>query len=455
MRSLLVSLILLASVAVHAQEHCWTLDECIAHAYEHNIEIKVQELAAEEKRVLLSESKWNYAPDISASSSYSLSTGRVLDPTTYEFVEQQTVGGNSISIGANISVFSGLRNMYNLKRAKLDLRSSLLSVEKTRNDVRLNVTAYYLEVLCAEETIRDAEQVVAELKVQEEKTAKKVEAHKVTTADLLQIQAQLADAENDVLTARNSYDIARLNLCQLLEIDDYTLFRTAAPDVSELARNGMADDPAAILDAAQSLPEVESARVGIDLAYRNLQIARAAYYPSLSLSVGYGSSYSDARQKMFQNANGTYRYEAYPFFEQYKDNASSYVSLSLNIPIFGKLTTRKNVQRQKLAVRQAEYILQTVEKQVAKEVTQALIDARTAWQQYLSSQKFVQSANEALRQITRKYELGVATVVDYNTALNTQTKAQIQLLQTKYEYIFKTKILQYYADCYQCKQLVN
>ncbi len=446
MRSLLVSFILLASVAGHAQEHRWTLDECIAHAYEHNIEIKAQELAAEEKRISLSESKWNYAPDISASSSYSLSTGRVLDPTTYEFVEQQTVGGTSTSIGANITVFSGLRNMYNLRRAKLDLRSSLLSVEKARNDIRLNVTAYYLEVLCAEETIRDAEQVVAELKVQEEKTAKKVEAHKVTTADLLQIQSQLADAENDVLTARNSYDIARLNLCQLLEIDDYTSFRTAAPDVSELVRNGMADDPAAILDAAQSLPEVESARVGIDLAHRNLQIARTAYYPSLSLSVGYGSSYSDARQKMFQNADGTYRYEAYPFFEQYKDNASSYVSLSLNIPIFGKLTTRKNVQRQKLAVRQAEYALQTVEKQVAKEVTQALIDARTAWQQYLSSQKFVQSANEALRQVTRKYELSVATVVDYNAALNTQTKAQILLLQAKYEYIFKTKVLSYYCN---------
>jgi len=171
MRLLIVLFILLASVAGHAQEHCWTLDECIVHAYEHNIEIKAQELAAEEKRISLSESKWNYAPDISASSSYSLSTGRVLDPTTYEFVEQQTVGGNSTSIGANITVFSGLRNMYNLKRAQLDLRSSLLSVEQTRNDVRLNITAYYLEILCAEETIRDAEQVVSELKVQTEKIA--------------------------------------------------------------------------------------------------------------------------------------------------------------------------------------------------------------------------------------------------------------------------------------------
>ena len=205
----------------------------------------------------------------------------------------------------------------------------------------------------------------------------------------------------------------------------------------------MADDPAAILDAAQSLPEVESAHVSIDLARRSLQIARAAYWPTISLSAGYGSSYSDARQKMFRNPDGTYRYEAYPFFEQYKDNASSYVSLSLNIPIFGKLTTRKNVQRQKLAVRQAEYALQTVEKQVAKEVAQALIDARTAWQRYLGTQKYVVSSEEAARQVGRKYDLGVATVTDYNAAVTAAVKARSQLLQAKYEYLFKIRTIQY------------
>lgn len=208
-----LGLLLLFGTSGFAQERRWTLEECITHAYEHNIEIKTEELTAAEKRIALSESKWNYAPDLSASTGVSFSTGRVLDETTYEFVENETVAGNNASLGANIQIFGGLKNYYNLKRAQLDLRSSLLAVEKMRNDVRMNVTAYYLEILCAEETIRDAEQVVAELRIQEEKTAKKVEARKVTTADLLQIRSQLADAENDVLTARNTYDIARLNLC--------------------------------------------------------------------------------------------------------------------------------------------------------------------------------------------------------------------------------------------------
>lgn len=442
---ILFGVLLLFGVSAHAQEQRWTLEECIAHAYRHNIEIKIRELTATEMRFSLSESKWNYAPDLSASAGYSLSTGHVLDPTTYDFVENQTVSGNNASVGVSLPLFSGLRNHYNLQRAKLDLSSSLLAVKTTRRSVRLNVTARYLEVLCAEETIRDAEQVVSELEVQVGKTERMVEAHKVTMADLLQIRSQLSDAKNDVLTARNTYEIARLELCQLLEIEDYTSFRTVAPDTARLIRGGIAEDNV-ILKAAQQLPEVESARVSIELARRDLQLARAAYWPTLSLAAGYGSSYSDARQKMFQQANGAYRYEAYPFFEQYRDNASSYVSLSLSIPIFGKFTTRKNVQRQKLALQRAEYALRTTEKQVEKEVMQALIDARTAWARYLGAQVYVASAEEAARQVGRKYDLGTATVTDYNAAVTTVVKARSQFLQAKYEYLFKIMTLAYYTE---------
>jgi outer membrane protein len=410
---------------------------------EHNITIKQSELTAESQQISLSASKWAYAPEISATNSYTLSTGRVLDPTTYDFVENQTVSGNNTSVGASVMLFGGMRNLRNLQRARLDLRATLLDAEKTRNDVRLNVTAYYLEILCAEENIRNAEQIVETLRLQEDKTEKLVDARKVTAADLLQIQAELAGAENTLSTARNAYDIARLNICQLLEIEDWASFQTARPE-GEIEY--LPIEAEAVFESAQSLPEIGSARLGIDIARRDLQIARSAYYPTLSVSAGYGSSYSDVRQKMFQNPDGTLRYDAYPFFAQYRDNASGYLSVSLNIPIFGRLSVRKNVQMQKVTVRQAEYALQTVEKQVRREVTQARIDARTAWEKYLSSQKFVASAQEAARQMERKYNLGAATVLDYNVTLGTLVEAQSQLLQAKYEYLFKTEIIRFYLE---------
>lgn len=423
----------------------WTLDECITYALEHNIEIKTQELAAESKRITHSESKWAYAPNLSASSGYNVSSGRVLDPTTYQFVENNTVQGTSTSLSAGLTLFGGMGNLHRLKRASLDLRSSLLNVEKTRNDITLNVTAYYLEVLCAEENIRNAEQVVQTLKIQEEKTAKKVEARKVTLADLLQIQSQKASAETEVFTARNTYDIARLNLCQLLEIADFSSFFTASPDQSEIATQQLPQILDEVIDAAQGLPQVRMATVGVDLARRDIRIAQASYYPSISLSAAYGSSFSDARQKSFKNPDGTYRFEAYPFLDQYRDNANKYLSVSLNVPIFNRLSARKGVRRSKVALRQAEYALQTMQKQVTKEVNQAWIDVRTAWEKYGSSQKFVTTATEAARQVERKYELGVATVVDYNTALDNLVKAHSQLLQAKYEYLFKMRVIDFYT----------
>lgn len=156
---------LFGATPLNAQEaQRWTLEECIAYAFEHNIEVKQAELDVQTKRLTRSDAGWAYAPDISASSSYSFSSGRVLDPTTYEFVEHQSVNGTSTSVGASVTLFNGMRNLHNLERSRLDLRAALLGVEKARNDIRLNITAYYLEILCAEENIRNAEQTVETLK---------------------------------------------------------------------------------------------------------------------------------------------------------------------------------------------------------------------------------------------------------------------------------------------------
>ena len=301
---------------VAAQQRCWTLEDCISYALEHNIEIKRQELVSEDRQTSLSEARWSYAPTFSAGSSYSLSSGRVLDETTYDFVENETVGSSSVSVSGNIEVFAGLRKHRELQRAKLDLKAGLQDLESARYDLRANVTAAFLEVLCARESITEARQIVSMLEVQEEKTRIRVEAGKVTEADLLQITAQLYSARNDVLTAENDYDMARLELCQLLEIEDFRDFE-AATSAADAMPVLVPEDEGGILEAVGWRPEIKSAELGVELARKDLQIARSSYWPTVSLSAGYGTSHSGARQMMLQNPDGTFRYEAYPFFRQY------------------------------------------------------------------------------------------------------------------------------------------
>lgn len=246
--------------------------------------------------------------------------------------------------------------------------------------------------------------------------------------------------------AKQAHDVARLNLCQLLEIEDYSSFCISASQQFNGENIDLYTSEATLFTSMQTRPEIKAAEINIAIAQQDLKIAKASYYPTISMTVGYGSSFSDARYKMLPNIDGTYKQERYPFLEQYKDNANSYVSVSLNFPIFNRLTTRKNVQRQKIAIQQAEYALQQARKQVSKEITQALIDTKAAYAKYIGAIQAVDYANEATRQITLKYEIGVSSVTDYNAVIRAQHQAQSRLSQSKYEYFFRCKILEYYTQ---------
>ncbi len=446
MKNLFVIILIFAYSSGYAQPKQWTLAECVEYAKENNIDIKSKRLEVETSQINLSEAKWAYAPTISASNSSNLSQGRVLDPTTYQYVEDQTVTGNNTSVSASIAIFDGMINFHNLKRSNLSLSSALLGVQKAENDIMLSITAYYLEVLLAMENIHSCEQIVESLKLQRDNTAKMVEVGKVTSADLLLVESQLSDASGNLLTSKNQLYIAKLNLCQILEIEDFTNFTISPDDIVMTPLQELPQSASEIINCTEWLPELQVAQLNIDIAQRDVKIAKSAYYPTISLSASYGSSYSSAREKALLNEDGTYKYEAYPFNEQYSDNLNGYISLGITIPIFNRMATRKNVERSKVAVMMAELSKHSTIKQVQKEINQAFIDMNIAWDKFNLTTAYQQSAKEALRQIETKYNLGAATIIDYNSAIDTFVDATTKHTSAKYEYIFKTRIIEFYTN---------
>lgn len=417
----------------------WTLEECIDYALEHNIEIKRQELGVDNSEIGLSESRWDYAPSLSAGSSYSISSGRVLDQTTYEFIENNVVGSSSASVSGSMQVFSGMRRHYALKKAKASMKASMADLESVRQDVELNVTASYLQILCDQENLSSAREMASMLESQMEKIQTMVELGRVTEADLLQIRSQHYAALNDVAAAEGQCRLSKMELCQLLEIQDWEDFAIEPMNVNDY--DGMRLFPITDSLAVESRPEYRSAEADMEVARRNLQIARSSYYPTLSLSAGYGTSYSGARQKAVQNPDGTYRYEAYPFFRQYLDNGSSYLSLSLNIPIFSGMSTRNNVRRAKNARIDAQYALQTVRKQLSREYEHALIEYQTSCRQYETAKEQLAYAGEAARMMTEKYNLGKIDFTSWNTAMTELAKAKYALGNTTYTSLLRKKLL--------------
>lgn len=432
MRTMTSIMAMLAAGTLCAQtpSKVWTLDECIGYALEHNIEIKRQELGVSNSEIGISESRWDYAPSLSAGSSYSISSGRVLDQTTYEFIENNVVGSSSASVSGSVQVFSGMRRHYALKKARASLKASLADLESVRQDVELNVTAVYLQILCDQENLASAREMASMLESQMDKIQTMVELGRVNEADLLQIRSQHYAALNDIVAAEGQCRLSRMELCQLLEIQDWESFAIEPIETDEY--DGMQLFPLTDSISVKSRPEYRSAEVGVEVARRNLQIARASYYPTLSLSAGYGTSYSGARQKAVQNPDGTYRYEAYPFFRQYLDNGSSYLSLSLNIPIFSGMSTRNSIRRAKNASIDAQYALQSVGKQLSREYEQALIEYHTSYRQYETAREQLAYAEEAARMMTEKYNLGKIDFTSWNTAMTELAKAKYGLTNSAY-----------------------
>ena len=343
----------------------------------------------------------------------------------------------SSAIGGSMTLFSGLDRPNNIKKAKLSLQSALLETEKTKNDIALNVTALFLNIVLDKEAIEICEQKISTLEEQEKAIQKKLEFKVATSGDLLNIQADITEAKVELASAQNNLNLDKVSMCELLEIDDWESF-----DITTEKEDYEAVEPrlwciSDIVSSAFQLPQIQQRKIAIDIAKRDVNIAQSSYWPTVSLNAGYGSTFSNARTKI----GG----EPYNFRDQFRDNMSSYVTLSLNIPILSAITTSNNVKQKKLACTRAEYELTQAKLALDKEVKQAIVNANTSYEKYTLLETEVNKCREALRQTQAKYDAGAATYYDFQIAVGNLFQAEAQQLQSKYEYIFRTKIIDFYA----------
>ena len=417
-------------------QKAWTLEECVNYGMERSIDIKRQEYTIDREQLSLLEGKWAFIPRLSASTSYTMSTGRVLDPTTYDFVKTNYTGSNSTSVSGDITLFEGGRKLFALSRAKLSLRAAILQDESLRHSLRIQIIGAYMDVLCAREQVRIAEETSNLVERQLDRTKTMYEAGSITETDVLQLHAQLTAAKKDVSSAEYSCRMARLTLCDLLEWEDYENFEVADLTDNNLSFTGWNRE--AVLELQ---PEIRASALQKELADIDYKLAVAAISPRLSLSAGFGTSFSDARRKTLFNEDGTVRYEAYPFFEQYADNRSAFVSLSLSIPILNGLSTRNSIKRARITVAESELSVQETRKRLRKQLIQAEIDYCSARDRYQHSEEEASYAREVFSQIDRKYNLGAVDYLAWNSAAVELAKARYMLADAKYTCMLRGEIL--------------
>lgn len=433
---LILLLILIPGIQAVSQEK-WTLDRCIRHAFENNIQLKQQELGINLAENNLLQSRLQLLPDLGLGANQSFRFGRSVDPLTYEFTTEN-FKGSSFYGNTELDIFNGLRNINTIKRNRLNLEISLNNYERARNDLSLNITRFYLGILFDMELQDIARQQVETTGLQIEKTRKLVEAGALTRGDLLEIQAQQASEELMLVNAGNQLRMSLLNLAQLLDIEDVDNFYIDRPSFENTIIGDFAGDADEIfMSALEMMPQVKSAELELRYQQNELAITRGRMSPSLSMNAAWGSGYSD-NIRDYETGN------IMAFRDQLEFASTTSLGFNLQVPVFSGWATRTAVKNSRIALLNSQYQLELVKNQLKKEIQQSMADAGAALVKYNATQKSLTYLEQAFSYTEQKYSSGLLTALDYNIAKNNLVKAQSELLQAKYNYIFNLRILDFY-----------
>ncbi len=432
---LILGVIFIASGFTANAQNVWSLQKCIDYALENNIQIKQQQLNTQFYENQVNQAKSNRLPNLNAQIGNDNSFGRSL---TYDNT-YKNVNSSSISGGANTSftIFDGFNLSNTIDKQELDFQATLKDMQKAKDDMMLNIAGMYLQILFAEELVLVDEAQMEVTKQQIERTQQLVDAGSLAKGALLEIVAQLAREELQLVNDKNNMQLNYLGLYQMLELPIAESFTIEKPVLPEIRANlSMANSIDVFNNALNVRPEIQAAQLRVKSAEKDLEIARGNYYPSLTFSANYYNLYNNK----YTDIKG----DKIEFGNQLKNNARSSLGVTMGIPIFNRFQVKNGISNAELQIQDYQYRLQTTSNTLRKEIEQAYTNALASLNRYMSSEKAVESMEEAFRYVEEKFNVGMVNTVDYNLQKNQLTVAQSQLLQAKYEYIFRTKILDFY-----------
>jgi outer membrane protein len=410
----------------------WTLRQCADYAVEHNINIKQRENNREQRELQLSTAKNSRLPDLNASASESFSFGRGL--TLDNTYTNRSTSSTSFSLGTTVPLFTGFKIPNQIKLNQLNLEAATKDLEKAKNDIRTQVAQAYVQILYDMEIADVAKRQIEIDSQQVARLEAFVNNGKASMAQLSQQQSTLAQAHLTATQAENNLQLAILALTQLLEFPSPEGFSVVRPQVEHIAILSQLPSPEAIYQEALGLkPEVQAEQLRLTAAERNIDIAKSANYPTLNFSAGLQTNY--------YKTNGM---KADGFASQLKNNFSQYIGLNLSIPIFNRFQTRNSVRSAKIDRENQLLQLENVKKTLYKEIQQVYYNAVAADSKYHSSETAAQSSKDAFTLTQAKYENGKATITEFNEAKNNYLKAESDLVQARYEYLYQNALLDFY-----------
>lgn len=463
--TLMLSIVILLPVSTFSQK-IWTLVDCINYALDNNLDIQKQLLTVETNKTSLLQSKLGMLPDLNANATNVWNFGQTIDQYTNTFATN-TVRSNNFYIQSGFTIFSGLQKFNTVKQNQLNLLASKYNLDVLKNDISLAVAGYYLDILFNLELLDVAREQLRITKDQVVRISKMVEAGSSAKGDLLNIQAQQSAEELTVIEAENRLTISNLSLQQLIDLPVTKDFRIEKPELKAVAAPKELITPEIIFEhALKTRPEIKSAELNVRSAQKYVAIMRGSVTPTLSFGGSWGTGYSGAIKEIdptippvivpynigitqlshdtvigFDNVYST---RVTSFSNQMRQNENQSLGFYLSVPIFNGWQGRTAIAKAKILAHQAELDLDIRIRDLRKLIEQAYADAVASLKKYNSSEGKVTAQEESFKYTEQKFDVGMMTSFDYNISKKDLTKAQSDLLQAKYDFIFKTTILDFY-----------
>ncbi|WP_309641769.1 TolC family protein [Flavobacterium sp.] len=437
--------LLIVGWSSQAQSKKWTLEECVQYALEHNISIKQTALDSQTAQISKSSALGSFLPSINATASHSWNIGLNTNIVT-NALENETTQFTSAGLDSGIDIYKGLQNQNNFRKAKLSIVAAQYQLSKMKDDISLNVANAYLQILFNKENIKVQNEQLDINQKQLTRTQELVNAGSIPRGDLLDIKATVAGDKQRVIAAENTLLISKLSLAQLLQLEDFQNFDIVDADYEAKQSEVMFQTPEAIYQKArEERVEVKIAKTNLEIAEKDVQISKGAYQPTLQGFYRFNTRISYAEVPTFDaTGNFTGYGNPAPFFNQFSDNKGHNFGVQLNLPILNGFSARNGVARSKVALERSKIALSQSELDLERNVFTAYTDAKGAYNTYESAVAALEARESAFNYAKERYAVGMMNAFDFNQAQSLFANAQSEVLRTKYDYIFKTKIVEFY-----------
>ena len=437
MKVIFTALITILVIATSfAQEKKWTLNECIDYALENNINIKRNKEFVEISKVDANDAKGNFLPGLAASSNGNFNAG--LSPDQEGILKNTNNFSSSFNLSSGGTIFNGYRNLNIYKQAKLGIEASKLDLQKIEDDISLFVVNAYLNILFAKENLEVAQTQLEISQKQIEITQAQVDAGAKPKGDLLDAESTVAADAQNVVTQENALDLALLSLAQLLQVSTDN-FEVATIDIGSPSIATLYENSNMVYEKAlENRAEISRAKLAVDNAELNIEIAKGAYLPTLSYNLGVSTSYFYQFNNLFPTQINK------SFIDQFSDRFQYGGGISLNIPIFNRNQTKANVNRSIINKKIREFDLENEKLQLKETIERAYLDAKSATKSFEVAKISLDAQKEAFKNAEERYNLGAMTSFEFDQVRSRLVNAESTLIRSKFDYIFKTKVLEFY-----------